>query len=162
MGKTYIPITEANKKNILNFIGMCRMNGLEGMAEPSFSFKDIREDIGTVIFDVFYSCRGITEPSWNMTVKVDSDVRFHDSAASKAGETYCYLDSYRIEKDSLEFKTKTSKFNVFSFQRVFNSLKTMLPETDDSKTNFPEADTPETDARDETRDPIFVTLVAAV
>ena len=53
MGKTYIPITEANKKNILNFIGMCRMNGLEGMAEPSFSFKDIREDIGTVIFDVF-------------------------------------------------------------------------------------------------------------
>ena len=79
MGKTYIPITEANKKNILNFIGMCRMNGLEGMAEPSFSFKDIREDIGTVIFDVFYNCRGITEPSWNMTVKVDSDVRFHDS-----------------------------------------------------------------------------------
>ena len=78
MGKTYIPITEANKKNI-------------------------------------YNCRGITEPSWNMTVKVDSDVRFHDSAASKAGETYCYLDSYRIEKDSLEFKTKTSKFNVFSF-----------------------------------------------
>ena len=103
MGKTYIPITEANKKNILNFIGMCRMNGLEGMAEPSFSFKDIREDIGTVIFDVFYNCRGLTEPSWNMTVKVDSDVRFHDSAASKAGETYCYLDSYRIEKDSLEF-----------------------------------------------------------
>ena len=104
MGKRYIPITEANKKNILNFIGMCRMNGLEGMAEPSFSFKDIRDN-----------CRGITEPSWNMTVKVDSDVRFHDSAASKAGETYCYLDSYRIEKDSLEFKTKTSKFNVFSF-----------------------------------------------
>ena len=56
MGKTYIPITEANKKNILNFIGMCRMNGLEGMAEPSFSFKDNREEIGTVIFDVFYSC----------------------------------------------------------------------------------------------------------
>ena len=44
MGKTYIPITEANKKNILNFIGMCRMNGLEGMAEPSFSFKDNREE----------------------------------------------------------------------------------------------------------------------
>lgn len=39
MGKTYIPITEANKKNILNFIGMCRMNGLEGMAEPSFLSK---------------------------------------------------------------------------------------------------------------------------
>ncbi len=37
--KTYIPITEANKKNILNFIGMCRMNGLEGMAEPSFLFQ---------------------------------------------------------------------------------------------------------------------------
>ena len=25
---------------------------------------------------------------------------------------------------------------------MFNSLKTILPETDDSKTNFPEADTP--------------------
>ena len=48
MGKTYIPITEANKKNILNFIGMCRMNGLEGMAEPSFSFKDNREEIVVV------------------------------------------------------------------------------------------------------------------
>ena len=38
----------------------------------------------------------------------------------------------------------------------------MLTETDDSKTNFPEADTPETDAREENRSPIFVTLVAAV
>ena len=128
MGKTYIPITEANKKNILNFIGMCRMNGLEGMAEPSFSFKDIREDIGTVIFDVFYNCRGITEPSWNMTVKVDSDVRFHDSAASKAGETYCYLDSYRIEKDSLEFKTKTSKFNVLYLFHVLCYMFYEMPQ----------------------------------
>ena len=48
MGKTYIPITEANKKNILNFIGMCRMNGLEGMAEPSFSFKDNREEMYSI------------------------------------------------------------------------------------------------------------------
>ena len=32
----------------------------------------------------------------------------------------------------------------------------MLPETDDSKTNFLEADTPETDAREENRYPIFV------
>ena len=116
MGKTYIPITEANKKNILNFIGMCRMNGLEGMAEPSFSFKDIREDIGTVIFDVFYNCRGITEPSWNMTVKVDSDVRFHDSAASKAGETYCYLDSYRIEKIVLNSRQKHQNLTYFLFR----------------------------------------------
>ena len=115
MGKTYIPITEANKKNILNFIGMCRMNGLEGMAEPSFSFKDNREEIGTVIFDVFYSCRGITEPSWNMTVKVDSDVRFHDSAASKAGETYCYFRFLQNRKRYLEFKTK----NIKNFKRIF-------------------------------------------
>lgn len=90
------------------------MNGLEG-GRTIILFQRYQRRHGTVIFDVFYNCRGITEPSWNMTVKVDSDVRFHDSAASKAGETYCYLDSYRIEKDSLEFKTKTSKFNVFSF-----------------------------------------------
>ena len=88
MGKTYIPITEANKKNILNFIGMCRMNGLEGMAEPSFSFKDIREDIGTVIFDVFYNCRGITEPSWNMTVKVDSEKIVLNSRQKHQNLTY--------------------------------------------------------------------------
>ena len=93
---------------------MCRMNGLEGMAEPSFSFKDIREDIGTVIFDVFYNCRGITEPSWNMTVKVDSDVRFHDSAA-RSRRNLLLFRFLQNRKDSLEFKTKTSKFNVFSF-----------------------------------------------
>ncbi|EEG37586.1 hypothetical protein EUBHAL_00510 [Anaerobutyricum hallii DSM 3353] len=45
---------------------------------------------------------------------------------------------------------------------MFNLLKTMLPKTDDSKTNFLKADTPETDAREENRYPIFVTLVAAV
>ena len=44
MGKTYIPITEANKKNILNFIGMCRMNGLEGMAEPSLMYSITAEE----------------------------------------------------------------------------------------------------------------------
>lgn len=114
MGKTYIPITEENKKCIRNFIGMCRLNGLEGPAEPSFSFKDTR-DIGKVTFDIFFSCNGIVEPCWSMTVRVDSEQRFHDNVPAKSGETYCYLDSYYIEKGSLDFKTKTSKFNIFSF-----------------------------------------------
>ena len=91
------------------------MNGLEGGAEPSISFKDIREDIGTVIFDVFYSFKGLKEPGWNMTVKVDTEVRFHDNVPAKAGETYCYLDSYRLDNKTLEMQTKTSKFNIFSF-----------------------------------------------
>ena len=32
-------LSEKNKKVILNFIGMCRMNGLEMAEEPSFTFK---------------------------------------------------------------------------------------------------------------------------
>lgn len=90
------------------------MNGLEGPEEPSISFKDNRE-IGTVNFDVFYTCKGISEPCWNMTVRVDTPVRFHDKVPAKEGDTYCYLDSYKIDSKTLEFKTKTSKFNVFSF-----------------------------------------------
>lgn len=116
MGKTYIPITEANKKNILNFIGMCRMNGLEGMAEPSFSFKDIREDIGTVIFDVFYNCRGITEPSWNMTVKVDSDVRFHDSAARKQEKPTVIQILTESKKIVLNSRQKHQNLTYFLFR----------------------------------------------
>lgn len=115
MGKTYIPLSEQNKKTILNFIGMCRMSGLEKTGEPSFSFKENREDIGKVIFDLFYSNNGIAESCWSMTVRVDTSVRFHDKEQAKPGETYCYLDSYKIEEDSLELKHKTSKFNVFSF-----------------------------------------------
>lgn len=115
MGKTYIPITEKNKKAILNFIGMCRMSGLEGEGEPSFTFKDPREEIGTVMFDLFYRKNNVVEPCWSMTVKVDSSKRFHDDEPEEPGATYCYLDSYNITKDSLEFKHKTSKFNVFSF-----------------------------------------------
>lgn len=115
MAESYIPISEKNKKVILNFIGMCRMNGLEMAEEPSFTFKENRENIGRVMFDIFFSNNGITESSWNMTVKVDSSVRFHDDVPSQPGETYCYLDSYRIDKDSLEMEHKSSKFNVFAF-----------------------------------------------
>lgn len=115
MGKTYIPISEQSKKFILNFIGMCRMGGLEQTGEPSFTFKEDVENIGTVIFDVFYRNSGITEPCWSMVVKVDTPVRFHDNTPAKPGDTYCYLDSYKIESGSLELKHKTSKFNVFSF-----------------------------------------------
>lgn len=114
MGKTYIPITDDNRKCILNFIGMSRVNGLEGASEPSFSFKDNR-GIGQVIFDVFFTYKGVTEPGWNMTVRVDTSVRFHDDVPAKAGDTYCYLDSYRIDAETLAFNTKTSKFNVFSW-----------------------------------------------
>lgn len=115
MGKTYIPLSEQNKKFILNFIGICRMGGLEQHGEPSFSFKEKREGIGTVMFDVFHRNNGITEPCWNMTVRVDTPVRFHDNTPAKPGDTYCYLDSYLIEQGSLELKHKTSKFSVFSF-----------------------------------------------
>lgn len=115
MGKMNIPLTEKNIKCIKNFIGLCRMSGLEGPSTPSFTFKDFRDDIGTVIFDIYYQQNTITEPCWNMTVKVDTNVRFHDGVASKPGETYCYLDSYRINHGSLDLESKTSKFNVFSF-----------------------------------------------
>ena len=115
MAKTYIPINEINKKFILNFIGLCRMSGVEQTGEPSFTFKDVREGIGTVIFDVFYRYNGIQEACWNMTVRVDTQVRLDSDAPAKKGETYCYLDSYKIEKGSLELTHKTSKFNIFSF-----------------------------------------------
>ncbi|MDO4978235.1 MAG: hypothetical protein Q4E53_13365 [Eubacteriales bacterium] len=116
MAKTNIPLSDNNIKFIKNFIGMCRMNGLEGPATPSFTFKEYRENLdGNVIFDIYYQMNTITEPCWNMTVKIDTSVRFHDGVASKPGETYCYLDSYRIDHGSLELITKTSKFNVFAF-----------------------------------------------
>lgn len=113
--KVNIPLSEKNIKFIKNFIGMCRMNGLEGPATPSFTFREEREGLGQVIFDIYYQMNTITEPCWNMTVKLDTPVRFHDGVASKPGETYCYLDSYRIDKGSLELITKTSKFNIFAF-----------------------------------------------
>lgn len=116
MAETYIPIGENNKKAILNFIGMCRMNGLEENGEPSFTFKDPREGIGIVMFDLFYRSTNVLEPCWSMTVKVDSQKRFHDNEPEEEGATYCYLDSYKISKDSLELEHKTSKFNVFSWR----------------------------------------------
>lgn len=115
MSTTYIPISEKNMKLILNFIGMCRMNGLEEGGEPSFTFKDPREGVGVVMFDLFYRSTSVLEPCWSMTVKVDSQSRFHDDVPEQPGETYCYLDSYKVKKDSLELEHKTSKFNVFSF-----------------------------------------------
>ena len=116
MAETYIPIGEKNKKAILNFIGMCRMNGLEENGEPSFTFKDPREGIGVVMFDLFYRSTNVLEPCWSMTVKVDSQKRFHDNEPEEEGATYCYLDSYKIAKDSLDLQHKTSKFIVFSWR----------------------------------------------
>ncbi len=115
MGKTYIPIGDENKKAILNFIGMCRMNGLESKGSPSFTFKDPREGIGIVMFDLFYSNSGMEEPCWNLTVKVDSQVRFHDNVPTEEGGTYCYTDSYKIKNDTLDLVHKNSRFNVFSY-----------------------------------------------
>ncbi|MBQ9156605.1 MAG: hypothetical protein IJ137_07485 [Eubacterium sp.] len=115
MSKPYIKLTEQNKKIILNFIGMCRMNGIELSGKPSMTFNDVREDIGPVKFDLFFRNDGVTEACWSMTVKADTDVRFHDDIPAKKGDIYCYLDSYRIETGSLELKPVTSKFNVFAF-----------------------------------------------
>jgi len=115
MSKAYIPLTEQNKKIILNFIGMCRLNGIELAGEPSMSFKEDREGIGRVIFDLFFKNDKINAPCWSMTVKVDTNTRFHDNTEAKKGEMYCYLDSYRIEQGSLELNHITSKFNVFAF-----------------------------------------------
>lgn len=115
MGKTYITLTEANTKAIKNFIGMCRMNGLEGMAEPSFSFKEQREGLGTVSFDIYFRANGIQEACWNMVVKVDTNKRIHDNQPAKSGALYSYLDSYKINQGSLDLIHKTSKFNEFSF-----------------------------------------------
>ncbi len=115
MSKAYIPLTESNKKIILNFIGMCRMNGIEAKGEPSMSFKEERENIGKIIFDLFFKNDKINAPCWSLTVKTDTDLRFHDNQPAKKGEIYCYLDSYRIDEGSLELKKITSKFNVFAF-----------------------------------------------
>lgn len=115
MSKAIIPLTEANKKAITNFIATCRFNGLENASEPNFTFKEQRDGIGKVIFDLFYRDNGVDTPGWNLTVKTDTDVRFHDDVPAKKGDIYCYLDSYRIEKGSLDLKHKVSKFNIFSF-----------------------------------------------
>ena len=115
MATPYIRLTEQNKKIILNFIGMCRMNGIELTGTPSMTFNDERADIGKVKIDLFFQNDGITEACWKMTVKVDSDKRFHDNVPAKKGDIYCYLDSYRIEQGSLEIKPVTSKFNIFAF-----------------------------------------------
>ena len=55
-----------------------------------------KQDNPTVIFDVFYRDNGIQEACWNMTVRVDTQVRLDSDAPAKKGETYCYLDSYKI------------------------------------------------------------------
>lgn len=115
MAETYIPLTESNKKLILNFIGMCRLNGIELTGEPSMSFKERRENVGKIIFDLFFRKDQTQEPCWSMTVRVDTDIRFHDEIAGKPGEMYCYLDSYKIEQGSLELQPVASKFNVFRF-----------------------------------------------
>lgn len=115
MNTPYIKLTEQNKKVILNFIGMCRMNGIEQSGKPSMTFNDVREDIGPVKFDLFFRNDGIDKPCWSMTVKADTDKRFHDNVPAKKGDIYCYLDSYRVEEGSLEIKAVTSKFNVFAF-----------------------------------------------
>ena len=116
MAKAYIPITESNLKCIKNFIGMCRLNGLEGAAVPTFTFREYREEYdSTVIFDVYFEQSPIEEPSWKMTAKVETSTRFHDGQPSKPGESYSYLDKYRIDKGKLDLEVMTSRFNVFSF-----------------------------------------------
>ena len=115
MAKEYIPLSEDNIKVIKNFIGMCRMNGLEGSAAPSFNYKDIREGLGTVNLDLYYDFRGITTPCWKMTVKVDTDQRIHDDKPGSEGAQYSYVDTYVVDQGDLEIKYKNSRFNEFSF-----------------------------------------------
>ena len=116
MAETFIPIRENNLKCIRNFIGLCRMNGLEGDAVPTFTFKEYREEYDSVVvFDIYYDSNPFEEPSWKMTVKVETNKRFHDGVASKPNESYTYLDKYRIEKGKLDLESLTSRFNVFSF-----------------------------------------------
>ncbi len=116
MGKTYIPISDNNLKIIKNFIGLCRMNGLEGPAVPTFTFREFRPEYESdVIFDLYFEQSPVEEPCWKMTVKVQTGNRFHDGIASKPGETYSYLDKYRIEKAKLDLDVMSSRFNVFAF-----------------------------------------------
>ena len=111
----YIDLSDTNLKVLKNFIGMCRMNGLEGSAVPAFNFKDIRENLGTVSFDIYYDFRGISEPCWKLTVKVDTDQRLHDDKPAHDGDQYSYVDNYVIKAGSLELEYNNSRFNVFSY-----------------------------------------------
>ena len=86
MAKAYIELTEANIKAIKNFIGMCRMNGMENSADPTFTFKDQR-DIGTVSFDL----------------------------KSEPGALNCYRDFYKIKEGSLELELLKANFSVFAY-----------------------------------------------
>lgn len=115
MAKALIPITEQNEKNIKNFIGMCRLNKLEMSGEPSFTFNDHREGVGVIKFDIYFVNNGIVDPCWNLTVRTDTEIRFHDDVPSKNGEMYCYIDAYRVEQGSLDFIHKDSKFSVFAY-----------------------------------------------
>ena len=111
----YITLSESNIKVIKNFIGMCRMNDLEGTAAPAFNFKDVRDDLGTVSFDLYYDFRGIEEPCWKITVKVDTDKRLMDDQPGKEGDQYSYVDNYTIASGTLDLQYKNSRFNVFAW-----------------------------------------------
>ena len=114
MAKAYIKLTEANLKAIRNFIGMCRMNGMENSADPTFTFKDQR-DIGTVSFDLYFDSKSTSEVAWKMTVKVDTSVRFHDNEKSEPGALNCYRDFYKIKEGSLELELLKANFSVFAY-----------------------------------------------
>ncbi len=115
MAKAYIKITEANEKAIKNFIGMCRMNGLENDADPTFTFKDHREGLGVVSFDLYFDSKSISEVAWKMTVKIDTSVRFHDQEKSEPGALNCYRDFYKIKEGSLDLELLKSNFSVFAY-----------------------------------------------
>ena len=115
MSKVYIELSDSNVKAVKNFIGMCRMNGLEGSAAPAFNFKDEREGLGTVSFDLYYDFRSFDNPCWKMTVKVDTEVKLDPKSPGTDGDQYSYLDNYAIKKDSLDLEYKNSRFNVFSY-----------------------------------------------
>jgi len=115
MAKPYIPLSDANTKVIKNFIGMCRMNGLEGPAAPAFNFKENREGVGIVHFDMYYDFNGITEPLWKIIVKVDTDLNLVDGNKLGQGSQGSYLDSYIINAGSLDLEFKNSRFNEFKW-----------------------------------------------
>ena len=115
MAKAYIELTESNLKAIKNFIGMCRMNGMENNADPAFTFKDPREGLGTVSFDLYFDSKSISEVAWKMTVKLDTSVRFHDQEKPEPGAINCYRDFYKIKEGSLDLELLNAKFTVFSY-----------------------------------------------